>query len=151
MTVNKEGIQLLHHFESCSLKSYKCPANVWTIGWGNTFYEDGSKVIEGDLITQERADELFKNILDKFSKKAKSLIKKDLTDNQFSALVSFSYNVGTGNLASSTLLKKVNVDPLDNTIESEFLKWNKANKKVLNGLTRRRQAEADLYLKKPTL
>ena len=145
MKTNKEGIDLLHHFESCKLDAYICPASVWTIGWGNTQYEDGSKVRPGDRVTQERADELFLNILSGFEKSVQGLVKSKINDNQFSALVSFSYNVGAGNLQKSTLLKKLNIDPSDPSIKDEFLKWNKAGGKALNGLTRRREAESKLY------
>jgi len=73
------------------------------------------------------------------------LVKSNVTENNFAALVSFTFNVGTGNLKKSTLLKKVNLNPNDPTIRSEFMKWNKGAGKVLAGLTKRRQAEADLY------
>lgn len=149
MTVNKEGLKLIKSFEGCRLAAYKCPAGVWTIGYGNTFYEDGTKVKEGDKISQERADELFANILEKkFAEPVRKLLTKTLNNNQFSAIVSFAYNLGTGNLKSSTLLKKVNANPADASIRTEFGKWVKAGGKVLQGLVRRRAAEADLYFKK---
>lgn len=160
MKTNAKGIAILHEFEKCerrlpngNLQAYKCPAGVWTIAWGNTFYEDGSKVMEGDEITQVRGDSLFNVILVQFEKDVISLLKARLNENQFSALVSFAYNVGSDidadiipeGLGDSTLLKKVNANPSDPTIRSEFLKWNKSKGKILNGLTRRRKAEADLY------
>jgi lysozyme len=163
MKTNEEGIKLLHSFESCEKKlpdgriqSYKCPAGIWTIGWGNTFYEDGSRVREADIITKERADLLFKNILARFEQDVKSLLKTKVTENQFSALVSFAYNVGSDidldstpeGLGDSTLLRKVNRNPWDPTIKDEFMKWKRSNGVVLNGLVRRRQAEANLYFKK---
>jgi len=145
MEINKAGKDLVKHFEGCKLKAYKCPANVWTIGYGNTFYEDGSKVKEGDVITQERANELFDTIIDDFVRMTDALVKSDVSENNFSAIVSFAFNVGTGNLKKSTLLKKVNVNPKDPTIKAEFMKWTKANNVVLKGLVRRREAEAKLY------
>lgn len=147
MIVNKSGIDLMHQFEGCKLTAYLCPAKVWTIGWGNTFYEDKSKVKQGDVITQERANELFQNIVNEFASGVKKLLAKDINENQFSALVCFAYNVGTGNLKQSTLLRKVNNNPFDVTISNEFMRWNKASGKVLNGLTRRRKAESELYVK----
>lgn len=147
MIVNKEGIDLMHQFEGCKLTAYLCPAKVWTIGYGNTFYEDKSKVKQGDVITQERANELFQNIVNEFASGVKKLLAKDINKNQFSALVCFAYNVGTGNLKQSTLLRKVNNNPFDVTIPNEFMRWNKAGGKVLNGLTRRRKAESELYVK----
>jgi len=145
MEINKAGKDLVKHFEGCKLKAYKCPANVWTIGYGNTFYEDGSKVKEGDVITQERANELFDIIINDFARMTDALVKSDVSENNFSAIVSFAFNVGTGNLKKSTLLKKVNVNPKDPTIKAEFMKWTKANGVVLKGLVRRREAEAKLY------
>jgi len=147
MKLNKDGIDLMHKFEGCKLEAYLCPAKIPTIGWGNTYYEDGKKIKLGDKITQQRADELFILIAEDFAKRVRNLLKKTLTENQFNALVSFTYNVGVANLNKSTLLKKVNTNPLDQTIKDEFMKWNKASGKVLNGLTKRRQAEAELYFK----
>ena len=145
MEINKAGKDLIKKFEGCKLKAYKCPANVWTIGFGNTFYEDGTKVKEGDAITQERADELFDIIISDFVRMTDALVKSDVTENNFSALVSFTFNVGTGNLKKSTLLKKVNANPKDPSIKAEFMKWTRANNVVLKGLVRRREAEAKLY------
>jgi lysozyme len=145
MKVNKEGIELLHHFESCKLEAYLCPAKVWTVGWGNTRYEDGTPVKLGDKITQERADELFLNILNTFEKGVASRVKKELNSNQFSALVCIAYNIGLGNFGASTLLKRVNANPSDPDIRNQFGVWNKSKGVVLNGLVRRRKAEADLY------
>lgn len=147
MKATSRGIALIKSYEKCRLKAYDDSTGVWTIGWGNTFYEDGDKVKPGDVITQARADYLFQFILADFEKRVYGLLKVAVTPSQFDALVSFAYNVGTSakGLGGSTLLKKVNKDPFDPTIEKEFLKWNKAGGKVLNGLTKRRQAEADLY------
>jgi len=88
---------------------------------------------------------MFKEIANRFAKRVDTLVTSNINQNQFNALVSFAYNVGTGNFASSTLLKKVNKNPNDLTIKAEFLRWNKANGKVINGLTNRRIEEADLY------
>jgi lysozyme len=145
MEVNKAGKDLIKRFEGCKLKAYRCPAMLWTIGYGNTFYPDGTKVKEGDVITQQRAEEIFDVLLDDFAAKVDVLVKSNVTANNFSALVSFTWNVGVGNFQKSTLLKKVNANPKDKTIPAEFRKWVRANDKVLNGLVRRREAEAKLY------
>ena len=145
MEINKAGKDLIKRFEGCKLKAYKCPAGVFTIGYGSTFYEDGTKVKEGDVITQERADELFDVIISDFVRMTDALVKSDVTENNFSALVSFTFNVGTGNLSKSTLLRKVNANPKDPSIKAEFMKWTRANNVVLKGLVRRREAEAKLY------
>lgn len=145
MEVNKAGKDLIKRFEGCKLKAYKCPAGLWTIGYGNTFYEDGTKVKEGDVITQERAEQLFDIVLNEFASKVDGLVKSNVTENNFAALVSFTWNVGVGNFQRSTLLRKVNANPKDKTILAEFKKWTRANGEVLKGLVRRRDAEAKLY------
>jgi len=145
MKVNKQGIQLVKSFEGCFLNAYLCPAKVWTIGYGSTKYPNKKPVKQGDKITQQEAETLLSDTLDEFSKGVYKLIKSELNDNQFSALVSFAFNLGVGALSKSTLLKKVNANPNDKTIESEFMKWVSAGGKRLNGLVRRRTAESNLY------
>lgn len=138
----------MHQFEGLRLTSYLCPARVWTIGWGNTRYEDGSPVRQGQTITRQRADELFLNIVNlEFVPGVRRLVARQLNENQFSALVSFAYNIGIGNLKTSTLLRMVNDNPNNPAIREQFMRWNRAGGQVLAGLTRRRQAEADLYFR----
>lgn len=145
MKINEKGIQLIKSFEGCLLNAYLDSVRVPTIGYGATFYEDGKRVKIGDRITQERANELLNHHIELFAEKIKPLIKKELNENQFSALVSFAFNLGYNALGRSTLLKKVNSNPDNHMIRTEFLKWNKAGGKTLRGLTRRRMAEAKLY------
>jgi len=145
MTLNKAGADLIKSFEGCKLKAYQCSAKKWTIGYGNTFFEDGTPVKIGDAITQDKAEKMFALIADEFASKVAKLVTSNVTPNQFGSLVSFAYNCGVVNLQKSTLLKKVNVNPNDPTIRAEFMKWNRAGGKVLAGLTRRREAEANLY------
>jgi len=146
MIINNKGYLFITKHEGLKLKPYLCPAKIPTIGYGNCYYPDGKRVTLLDKqITKQEAFEMFKEIANKFAKRVDELVKTELTQNQFNALVSFAYNVGTGNFASSTLLKKVNKNPNDLTIKAEFLRWNKANGKVINGLTNRRIEEADLY------
>ena len=148
MILTDEIKEFLKSKEGLKLNAYLCPASKWTIGYGNTFYENGIKVKRGDRITKERAEQLFLNILNQFGKEVKSLIKVKLNDNQFSALVSFAYNVGIGNLSKSTMLRLVNENPENQLIKNEFMKWNKGGGKVLNGLTIRRKKESEIYFKK---
>jgi lysozyme len=149
MRLNNNGYLLICEFEGLSLKPYLCPAGIPTVGYGNTFYSDGSKVTINDKpISKYIAFEMFKTIADDFAKKVSKLIIAPLNQNQFNSIVSFSYNCGISNLKSSTLLKKVNFNPSDLTIKDEFLKWNKANGKVLKGLTKRRELESEIYFKK---
>ena len=145
MKLNKEGADLIKSFEGCKLKAYQCSAKKWTIGYGNTFFEDGTPVVAGNAISQQKAEDMFELIASEFAAKVAKLVTSNVTDNQFGALVSFAYNCGVVNLQKSTLLKKVNANHNDPTIKSEFLKWNKAGGKVLAGLTRRREAESNLY------
>lgn len=145
MVITNKLKELVKEFEGCSLKAYKCPAGIWTIGYGNTQYENGKAVKEGEVITLERAEQLLEIILIKFIQQVGELVKSNINQNQRDALTDFAYNCGVGNLRSSTLLKKVNADPNDKTIRIEFEKWTRANGKVLNGLVKRRTAEANLY------
>lgn len=146
MRLDLNGYNLIKGFEGLSLKPYLCSANVPTIGYGTTYYENGTKVTMHDaVITKERAFDLLKTNADRFATKVSNLVHKPITQNQFNSLVSFAYNVGSGAFASSTLLKKINVNPNDASIKYEFLKWNKAGGRVVNGLTTRRQKEAELY------
>ena len=136
MKINAEGLELIKSFEGCKLTAYKCPAGVWTIGYGHTI-----GVYEGMVISQEQADNMLKSDIKKYEKYVTDNVKLELTENQFSALVSFTYNCGVGNLR--TLIKNRNVDQIGKAI----LLYNKANGKVLNGLVRRREAERELFLK----
>lgn len=145
MNINPQTRSLIRRFEGCRLRAYQCSAKKWTIGWGNTFYEDGSSVKQGDVITQERADRLFVILLDQFAAQLRPLITARVNDNQFGALLSFAYNAGVGAFRNSTLRRLVNANPSNAAIRQEFAKWNKAGGQVLAGLTRRRTAEADLY------
>jgi lysozyme len=144
--VSQEGLDLIKRFEGLKLKPYLCPAAVPTIGYGNTFYENGKKVQMSDKpITEEIATELLLHTLKTFEKHVDTYCRDDINQNQFDALVSFAFNLGPYNLKNSTLLKKVNANPSDPTIRNEFGKWTKAGGRVLKGLVTRRNAEADLY------
>jgi lysozyme len=145
----KAGIEMIKTFEGFRSAPYKCSAGVPTIGYGATFYPGGKKVTMTDpSITEEKAVELLANMLVSFEKYVDSYCRDDINQNQFDALVSFAYNLGPANLKSSTLLKKVNANPEDETITAEFMKWVKAGGKTLKGLVRRREAESQLYFKK---
>jgi lysozyme len=144
--ISNLGLELIKKYEGFKAKAYLCPAKVITIGYGSTYYEDGTKVkLTDSPITQERATELLEALLVSYERSVDSYCVDTINQNQFSALCSFAYNCGVGNLKSSTLLKKVNKNPNDPTIKDEFLKWNKGGGKVLSGLTKRRIEEAQLY------
>jgi lysozyme len=146
MKLDENGYKLIQEFEGLSLVPYLCSAKVATIGYGNTFYPSGKKVTMNDQpISLLTAKWMLKETADKFAADVDKLVKSKLTQNQFNALVSFAFNLGVAALGKSSLLKKVNVNPQDITITNEFLKWNKAGGKVLNGLTKRRTIEAKIY------
>jgi lysozyme len=140
-----KGIPIIKRFEGLKLKAYLCPASRETIGYGSCFYEDGSKVKIGDVITIDRADKLLLNTVAQFERQVDTLVTAAINPNQLGALTSFAFNVGIGNFRKSTLLRLVNANPNNPLIKQEFQKWVRANGKVLNGLVTRRQAEADLY------
>lgn len=146
MQISKKTIDLIKKFEGFRSSPYLCSAGVPTIGYGNTFYPDGRKVTLSDKsISEEQGQQFLMYIVQDFANKVNGCVKVQLNDNQFGALISFAYNLGVGNLQKSTLLKKVNANPNDKTIRDEFLKWNRAGGKVLNGLVKRRLAESELY------
>jgi lysozyme len=144
--ISKKGLDLITEFEGFYPKPYLCPANVPTIGFGTTRYPNGEKIKLTDTeITRSQALEYLAHDLIQFEKAVDALCIDTINQFQFDALVSFAYNLGATNLKNSTLLKKVNANHNDPTISLEFVKWNRANGKILNGLTRRRRAEAQLY------
>lgn len=137
---NQSGIDLIMKFEGCLLKSYLCPAKVYTIGYGHT----GKDVKEGMSITQAEADRLLLADISIFCNAVNAMVTKEINENQFSALVSFSFNLGYGALRSSTLLRYVNAGNFQEAAK-EFDRWNRAGGKILDGLSRRREAERRLF------
>jgi len=148
MKIDANGIKLLASLEGLKLKAYKCQAGIFTIGLGNTFYEDGDKVREGDNITLEEAYHLFYLIATKFEKTINDNLKVKINQNQFNALFCLCYNIGQVGFKNSTLLRLVNLNPNDGNIAKEFLKWNKISGVASKGLTNRRITESSLYFKK---
>ncbi len=149
MRLDSKGYELIKTFEGLSLKPYKCQAGVSTIGYGNTFYTNGVKVTMSDApITQEKANEMLKVIADSFALKVAKIVPSGLTQNQFNALVSFAFNLGVQALTNSTLLRLVKINPNDANIAKQFLRWNQAGGKVVDGLTKRRIKESALYFSK---
>ena len=146
MKLNNSGYLLITEFEGYSAKPYLCSAKVPTIGYGNTYYTDGKRVTMLDKeVNKQQAFEMFKVIADRFASKVSNLVKTPLNQNQFNACVSLAYNIGMANFMNSTLLKLVNKNHNDILIGLEFKRWNKVNKKVVAGLTRRRNYESDIY------
>ena len=152
MIPSKTCLDLIKSFEGLSLKAYNDPASGGlpiTIGYGSTYRANGTKFKIGDTITQSQADSILQYVATQKAKAVATLLAGTLlTQNQFDAVLDFAYNLGSGSLASSTLLKLIKANPNNPAINAEFFKWNKAGGKVMAGLIRRRKAEADLYFLK---
>lgn len=149
-TINAAGLSLIESFEGFFAKWYPDPAHGWkvpTVGYGHTdmsgppYFRD----TKGKTFTKAEARAMLRRDLAKYEAAVRASVTVPLTDNQFSALVSFTYNLGPGNLRKSTLLRKLNAGNYAGAA-GEFRRWNKAGGKVYRGLTRRRKAERDLFL-----
>lgn len=143
MTTSAAGIKLIKKFEGCELTSYHDAVGVLTIGYGHT----GPDVHEQQVISESEAEQLLRKDLKYFEESIQSSLKVPVNQNQFDALVSFSYNVGVGALQSSTLLKLLNSKTDKKIVAGEFLKWVKAGDQTLPGLVTRRKTEQELFLK----
>ena len=141
MRISDDGIELIKEYEGLALKAYKCPAGIWTIGYGHT----GPDVREGQVIDEITAEAYLRKDLETAEKCVNACVAVPITQGQFDALVSFAYNLGCGALRRSTLLRCLNAGD-DEGAANEFPKWTRANGKVLQGLVRRRQAEQELFL-----
>jgi lysozyme len=140
--INDLGLNLIKSFESCRLNTYKDIVGVNTIGWGHT----GDLATPGNVIDQETADNILIEDLERFEHGVTHIITSSINDNQFSALVSFAFNLGLGNLRESHLLLLVNSDNFTQAAE-QFVRWSHAGGKEVAGLLRRREAERDLFTK----
>lgn len=148
MKVDSVGIAFIKTEEAGGkprLVAYQNKADRWTIGYGNTFYEDGSSVKQGDTITSQRAETLFSNILNQFSLQVSSNLKVSVSQNQFNALVSYAYSRGIGSFTNSQLLKLVNKDSTDVSIKTQFVQEWGTNEIYRLALIERRKREAILY------
>ena len=144
MRMSAAGLAIVKEFEGLRLKAYKCPAAVWTIGYGHTSAA-GSPIVTPELvITKDEAEEVLAQDMEQYEEGVRKYVKVDLTQGQFDALVDFAYNAGVGALQKSTLLKKVNAEKFDE-VPAEFMKWTKGGGKELPGLVRRRRAEVKLW------
>jgi lysozyme len=139
MNISNEGISLIKKFEGCELEAYKCAAGVWTIGYGHT-----KDVREGMTISKEQADNMLLNELDEYCEYVEKAVNVNLEQCQFDALVSWTYNLGSTNLNESTMLRVLNEKDYEE-VPNQLKRWNKSNGKVLQGLVRRREAEALLF------
>jgi lysozyme len=149
MKISKEGLELIKGFEKFVSEPYIDAVGIPTIGYGSTYYLDGREVDMRDSpITEGQATVLLETI---FEKDFAKFIPQNVNQNQFDAMASLIYNIGTGAFFKSTLRKKVKVNPNDASIEQEFWKWNKGRilgqLVELRGLTIRRKKESELYFK----
>ena len=152
MTLSENGIKLIKSFEGLRLSAYRDVAGIWTIGYGSTRYHDGKPVKPGDkLADEQQADALFSNTLGQYEEAVNQYVKVPLTQSQFDALVSFTYNEGTGALRESTLLKRLNEKDYHGAAD-QFLVCNKitspqtGEKEVCTDLSVRRRQERQLFL-----
>jgi len=152
MKLSTNGFKIIKNFEGLRLSAYRDVAGIWTIGYGSTRYHDGIRVKPGDILASEvQADALFKNTLGQYEDAVNSLVKVPLSQNQFDALVSFTYNVGTGALKESTLLIKLNEKNYTEAA-AHFFFWDKitdphtSKKIVCDTLAQRRKEESQLFL-----
>ena len=139
MKISEQRLELIKHFEGCELEAYKCAAGVWTIGYGHI-----KTAVEGKVITQEEADNLLVEEIIEYEDYVRAAVKVPLKQYQFDALVSWTFNLGNGNLNASTMLKVLNREEYEG-VPAQMARWNKAGGKVLEGLIRRREAEGLLF------
>lgn len=141
LQINAAGIALIKQFESCRLTSYQDGAGIWTLGWGHA-----QGITQGMTCTQAQADDWFEEDISFVSKVVSGLVPPGLNPNQFSACVSLAYNIGTGRFASSTLLKLLRLSSGNYSAASaEFLRWDKVDGNVSDGLLERRTSEQKLF------
>jgi lysozyme len=139
MLISKAGLDLIKRFEGLRLKAYRCPAGVWTIGYGHTV-----DVHQGDVITEHQADVMLEVDISQFEQCVEALLEVPVTQGQFDALVSFAFNLGCGALGRSRLLKLLNEGDLEGAA-NQFPLWRMGGGKVLPGLVARRAAERELF------
>ena len=139
-------INLVKSFEGFFSKPYLCPAKVPTIGYGTILYPNGKKVtLQDKPCTEAEAIEWMRYELNQKAKEVDAMAIDTVNQHQFDSLVSFAYNCGSNALKNSTILKRVNANPNDPTITDAFMMWVKSDGAILQGLVRRRKAEAALY------
>ncbi len=145
MKVTDEGLRLIMRFEGFRAHAYRDPVGIWTIGYGHTSMAGPPRVHRGMVVTRAEAAAILRRDVDMFAGGVRRLVRVELTDSQFSALVSFAYNVGLGALARSSVLKAVNARQFD-AVPRRLALWVKAGGRRLPGLVKRRAAEAAMFV-----
>lgn len=146
MKISNTGLKLIQEFEGFKTNAYDDGVGVWTIGYGTIRYPNGTKVEKGDVCTKEQAEIYMQNDLTSFEKTINDTVKVKISQNQYDSLLSLCYNIGSGAFSKSTLLKKLNSNDFVGASD-QFLVWNKAGGKVMQGLSNRREKERALFLK----
>jgi len=142
----KIAAEVIKEFEGYSSEPYLCPSGIPTIGYGNTMYANGERVTMDDKeIDKKEAEKMLLDTIKSVEKQVKNVVEVKLPAHKLAALISFTYNVGIGNLSKSTLLGWLNSNPNYSEIPSQFRRWNRGGGKVLKGLIRRREAEIELW------
>ena len=145
MSVSNQGVDLICDFEGKRLAAYDDGVGVWTIGFGTTIYPNGIKVKKGDTCTLDQAKSYMVHDLKKFEQAVNGAVNIALNQNQFDALVSLAYNIGTGAFNKSTLVKKLNAGDISGAAD-QFDVWINAGGKRMQGLVNRRAKEKALFL-----
>lgn len=146
MSVNKATLDLIKQFEGCKLTAYQDIVGIWTIGYGTTAMAGlGIEPAKGMTITQDRAEDLLRQGVDKFATTVDAMITAKVNQNQRGAAICLSYNIGPTAFAKSTVLRELNAGHFDKAAAA-FRMWNKAGGEVIKGLVNRREAEINLFL-----
>lgn len=140
ITASEKAYSLIRNFEGLRLKAYKCSAGKYTIGYGHT-----NRVKSWERITPEYAEELLKRDIESIEKELSAIISVDLNQNQMDAIISFVFNVGVGNFRSSTLYRRIQAKRFDD-VPNQMKRWIYCRNKILNGLVKRREVEAKLFM-----
>jgi lysozyme len=139
MTLSDAGLRLIKEFEGLRTEAYRCPAGVWTIGFGTT-----RGVKPGQVITEDEAEAMLRADVERFAQGVSERIQVPVTQGMYDSLVSFSYNVGLAAFSKSTLLRLLNQSKYD-LAASEFSRWTRGGGRILPGLVKRRAAERALF------
>jgi len=145
MKINQAGLTLIKNFEGFRSNAYRDAVGIWTIGYGHTSMAGSPRVFKGQKISRQQGEDILARDVERFSQGIRPLIKVGLNENQFSALVSFAYNVGVGGFRRSSVLQRVNAGRFD-AVPHRLSLWVKAGGRTLRGLVRRRAAEGELFL-----
>lgn len=144
MHMTEEGLALIRRFEGFRGEAYRCPAGIWTIGYGHTSAAGPPRVEPGMTMSEAEAARVLARDVERFAKEVRAALAREVSPAQFSALVSFAFNVGMGAFRTSSVLKRVNDGDFD-AVPERLKLWVKAKGRTFPGLVRRRAAEAEMF------